>query len=985
MKRLLRSSLALTTRLSAIAALAQSEPATTARSPAEELASFRLADPQLTVELVVSEPDVVSPVCVAWDADGRLFVVEMSDYPNASNKGRVKLLEDADGDGHYERVTLFAEGLPFPTSVLPWKGGAIVASAPDIWFVKDNNGDGRADERRVLFTGFGEGNQQLRVNGLRWGIDNWVYGANGRSDGEIRQPDDLTRKTISIRRRDFRFKPETLEFEAIAGPSQFGCAADDWGNRFLSWNTIPIRHVVIEERYLDRNPYLSSPQSLQDCLPADDTKEVFPLTPAPLVFNEESSSHFNALAGLTIYRGDALGRDPAGRKYRGNAFMGESLRNLVHRRILEPNGSTFTAKRGEQGKEFLASTDPWFHPVNFATGPDGALYVVDFYRRFVEHPNYVHDSSVTNKIPWRMGAEHGRIWRVSSKEAGAARLRPRRNLSQATPDELARLLTSDNGWRRDTAQRLLVERQDKQAGAALQKLLLDQPAHPASAHALWTLDALSALDTDTLAAALKIRSNPGLVANALRLAEPRLATEATFPQAVLALAGTHEHGVRLQLELTVGEIRRSDWRGRKYEALTASPPADEWHQRATLSSMSDWPWLGLERFLSDRSQKTKAATADPAFLERLASLVGANHNEADLEDCASHLADSALPAETRIAILAGLADGMTRTRRSFQEWLARVGGQSPGRRDALAALIRRAVERTKDFNLGSPARTAAIRLLSHVEASVSREAISELLRSKASSEVLFSAVRAVVQLNDPALSKAVFANWQSLGPSTRRQLLAESPRSTAMAMKLRDAVADGLISTVEIPAGTRAELQRMGDSEIRRAFVELLKSAAPSDRRETIRRFEPALGMDGEPKRGAEIFGRTCLICHVIKGRGAQVGPDLSGVGTRPKETLLVDILDPGRALSPDWLSYTVEPAEGEALSGLIVTETETHITMRRAQQPDESIPRARIKTIRADGKSLMPEGLEAGLSTRDIADLLEFLRRPDPALLPKE
>jgi putative heme-binding domain-containing protein len=201
---------------------------------------------------------------------------------------------------------------------------------------------------------------------------------------------------------------------------------------------------------------------------------------------------------------------------------------------------------------------------------------------------------------------------------------------------------------------------------------------------------------------------------------------------------------------------------------------------------------------------------------------------------------------------------------------------------------------------------------------------------------------------------------------------------------LLQAVRDARIAPLEIPPGTRSELQRLSDSELRRAFIELLKNAAGADRGEVVQRFTPALKLDGDQKRGAEVFSRSCLICHTMKGRGVQVGPDLSSVGTRPKETLLVDVLDPSRAVSQDSLSYTIETIDGEIVTGLITAETATQITIRRAQQPDETIPRPRIKTIKADGKSLMPDGLEQGWSELDCADLLEFLRKPDANLLPE-
>src|SRR5690348_7874867 len=186
-------------------------------SPSESLKRIQLADSNLVVELVASEPDIVSPVAMAWDADGRLYVAEMSDYPRDGSGGRIKMLEDRDGDGRYERVTVFAEGLPYPNGVMPWNGGLLVTSAPNIWFFKDTDGDGKADRREVVLTGFGEGNQQLRVNGLFWGLDNWIYGANGRSDGDVRRADDPSNKKVSIRRRDFRFRPGTRSEERRVG------------------------------------------------------------------------------------------------------------------------------------------------------------------------------------------------------------------------------------------------------------------------------------------------------------------------------------------------------------------------------------------------------------------------------------------------------------------------------------------------------------------------------------------------------------------------------------------------------------------------------------------------------------------------------------------------------------------------------------------------------------------------------------------------
>ena len=357
-----------------------------------------LADPELTIELVASEPEVTSPVAIAWDEEGRLFVAEMLDYPTATTSGRIRMLEDRDGDGRYEHATVFADGLPFPNGVLPCFGGVLVTAAPNIWFLRDQDGDGRADERQVVLTGFGEGNTQLRVNGLHWGLDNWIYAANGRSDGEVRRPDDPPTARGRLDPAPRRCGSDShaavgtgrghagrRRFEAIAGFSQFGLAHDDWGNRFPSWNTIPIRHVVLEQQALDRNPYLAETSSVASILDMADGGRIFAISPPQPRFNRESVAFFNASCGPLDRARAACLPD----RYHGNAFVCEPLTNLVHRRVLEPAGVTFIARRVEQGREFLASSDPAFRPVNLANGPDGALYVVDMYRELVEHPQFV--------------------------------------------------------------------------------------------------------------------------------------------------------------------------------------------------------------------------------------------------------------------------------------------------------------------------------------------------------------------------------------------------------------------------------------------------------------------------------------------------------------------------------------------------------------------------------------------------------------------
>ncbi len=969
-----------------VAAVAADQPAGPL-TPEQEHASFHLADDNLMIELVAAEPDIISPVAIAWDADGRMFVAEMSDYPTGPAGGQIRLLEDRDGDGHFEQATVFADRLPFPNGVLPWNDGVLVTAAPDIWFFKDSDGDGCANERRVLFTGFGQGNQQLRVNGLMWGLDNWIYGANGRSEGEIRRPDEPVGKAQSIRGHDFRFRPRTGEFEAIAGRSQFGQARDDWGNRFLSWNTLPIRHEVLPERYLNRNSHLTSTESLLDIFPPDDTKQVFQISPLPKTFNDEPFGYFNASCGLTLFRGTALG-DP----YSGNAFVCEPLRNLVHRRVLVPNGVTFTARRGEEGTEFLASTDPWFHPVNLVTAPDGALYIADFYRQWVEHPEFVHNETIEKAVAWRTGAEHGRIWRVRGKRSKSLPAKPR--LSQARSADLVRHLADENGWWRDTAQRLLVERNDRAAIGPLKKMAATSLAPRGRLNALWTLEGLNALDFKSLVTALR-DVHPRIRENATRLSEPFLARSASVPasfdqinelrRALLSLTDDPDARVRFQLALSLGELNGQQ----NLASLTRLAPnavGDKWQSLAILSAIRKRPLLFLKRLLEQDSRWMTAPIGEQAqFLDQLGSLVGATGNEADVAEVMTLLIQTTSdpPVSAHLAVLAGLVDGLARSNQSLRELMRQRDASSPGQWRSLNTLIQQAAETAASDRAAFRSRLAAIRILAKTELPTAGSVLLDLMLPQHPAEVQSAATKALAEFKDADLATAMFANWGRYSRKTRSQLLTVALRTTVFTTALLNALEQGRILPVEIDAYARSTLMKTRNAEIQQRAGKLLQNASLPDRERVIRDFQPALNLIGDRQHGAVVFANICLVCHTIQGHGNQVGPDLSGVGSHPRETMLIDLLDPSRQVLPDYVSYVVVTTSGETLTGIIETETPASVTVRRPGEPDATVLRTQIKELRADGKSPMPEGLEQGLNHQDVADLLQFLSQPDAKLLP--
>src|SRR5262245_32850469 len=369
-------------------ALRRALPRLPATAADDAIKTFRLPK-GFRIELVASEPQLSSPVDLAFDEDGRLWVVEMIDYPydereGVPPRGRVKLLEDDDGDGRFERSSIFADGLRWPTGLCLWAGGIFLAAAPDLLYLKDTDGDRRADRREVVFTGFRRDNVQALLSNLRWGLDNWFTGSFGQDGGQVRSLRKPDQPELSAAGQHFRFRP-TGEIEALSGDGRYSNTSDDFGRRFCSQTYSPVRHAVLEDRHLRRNPHLPVSATVHALAAEGSSGPVYAASPPELwrvlstafvmVGREEGtgrslehggevSGYFTGSTGPVIYRGTALGE-----ACYGQYFIGECGMNLVHRRALTPAGSTFRADRVEQRSEFLASTDNRVRPASPHTGP----------------------------------------------------------------------------------------------------------------------------------------------------------------------------------------------------------------------------------------------------------------------------------------------------------------------------------------------------------------------------------------------------------------------------------------------------------------------------------------------------------------------------------------------------------------------------------------------------------------------------------------
>src|SRR6266545_44123 len=347
---------------------------------AEAVKTFEVL-PGFRVELVAAEPLVIDPVAMVFDENVRLFVVEMTDYSEQDKEliGHVRVLEDTDGDGKFDKSTIFIDKLSWPTAIACYDGGVFIGVAPDILYCKDTKGNGKANVRKVVFTGFSRANVQGLLNSFQWGLDNRLHGATSSNGGQVRRADDSKAKPINLNGRNFAFDPRTLELTPTSGASQHGMTYDDWGRRFVCHNSDPIQMVMYEDRYLARNPFLAAPGPKVSISVEGAQSDVYRISPVepwrllrtklrvgglakgPIEGGGRASGYFTGTTGVTIYRGDAFPEE-----YRGQAFVGEVANNLVHRKVLEPDGVGFRARRVDVKKEFLASKDIWFRPVQFA-------------------------------------------------------------------------------------------------------------------------------------------------------------------------------------------------------------------------------------------------------------------------------------------------------------------------------------------------------------------------------------------------------------------------------------------------------------------------------------------------------------------------------------------------------------------------------------------------------------------------------------------
>lgn len=992
--------------LNLVVSLAGAEPANplppSPLTPEESLKHFQI-DPDCRIELVAAEPDVSAPVSIAFDEKGQLWVVEMHDYPNGPapgepGKSRIRVLTDEDGDGKYSNPRVFVDQLLFANSLMHWDGGVLVTTDGKLIYFKDTDGDGKSDLREVWFEGFATENPQLRCNHPTFGPDNWIYVANGLRNGKVRavrpkwpQPAPESAKLgepVDISGRDFRFNPFTGECEAVSGYGQFGLTFDDEGNRYVCSNRNPCMKVIIEERHLKLNPNLAVPRVVEDVSPAGEQSKLYPISRAWTTSNLHAGQ-FSAACGLIFYRGTAL---PP--KFYNQSFTCDPTGNLVHF-----NNAVYK----EAKREFLASDETWFRPVNTAMGPDGALYIVDMYRAVIEHPEYM-PAELKTRPDLSIGADRGRIWRITSKTSEPGGVSPRTTPLPSDPVEVAKLVAHPNGWHRDTAHRLLVEEcqsdENTAAELTLRSILRREPSDTGSVVALRVLEGLGVLSAEDLVLVIqrealdesvrmeslqqykKGRKDPsvkqtrpsGLLHEAIIASELHILDDEKYQprehrlRSILLSLGTGDlqHASRQRLHLALGQLRDAEREARKVLAI-----------ESLLNSGSIETAIGIGLGEAESLPSISISVLERHPLPHI--LIEAAVRKATLDEIASILHHL-----TRFTDITGVVVAID-TMKSRGIALQSVLDSSKEAQEAWGkfrdSIIEEANRGRSIFPgdeleyLGRERLRLVLRCLSHFELAKTKPALQRILTLDPATDVLIAAIESCRSYPDPDGMELVLLNFESRTNAVRSTIISALLTSEPRITKLLDLVESNQVSFLEIGQTRLASLQQVKNIEIQARLQKLIAANAPADRSKVLEEYQAALAHEHDPLRGRELFAKNCAQCHKVGDLGVEVAPNISDSRVKTQAQLLTDILDPNRAIDNNYFSYTLVDKAGTVATGIISAETSSSVTLKQPEGKTITVLRSDIEQLKPNGVSLMPVGFEKQLTVAQMADVISFVK----------
>jgi putative membrane-bound dehydrogenase-like protein len=948
----------------------QTAPPGPALSPSEAVAKMEVPS-GFTVELVASEPDIMNPVAMAIDERGRFWITESFEYPRRDpgpGRDRIKVLDDTDHDGQVDRVTLFAEGLNIPSGIAVGYGGVWVTNAPDLLFMQDTDGDGRADHQEVVLSGFGRTDTHELPNSLTWGPDGWLYGLNG-----VFNHSNVThqRKRYEFTCALFRVHPRTREFQLFAeGTSNpWGIAFDPEGSAFVSACVIDHLWHLTESGYYHRQggPYPAHTWKLESIV--------------------KHQHQMAAYCGLTYFDSHAY---PA--EYRDKLYMGNIHGGCINVDYLTRRGATYLAK---PAADFLTAHDAWFMPVVQKTGPDGCLYVLDWYDRY-------HCYQDANRDPEGIDRGRGRLYRIRYQQT--PRAEPF-DLHQESDDQLLARLESPNVFYRELAQRLLAERASEPARRKLEQLVLDdKKPRKARLHGLWALIGGGPLETHFHQQLLN-HSDATFRAWAVRAAGDQAQVAADIPQQVQQLASDASADVRLQVAVAARKLPELDPMIVLCQVLQHDEP-DE--------LIPPIVWQNLLPLLDERSadfvQYVSQVEAPSDGLVRV--LPHAIARLLDTPESAESLARLMVQLivdprwETRAECLQAVRDALVERPR----WREHRGGLKSALLPALRREITRAdsplqvdcqfvatllgddaaCQQVRQWLIPSPGVAAAQRLGAfHVLAAVGDQhvlaAADQALREADETNAGFLAdlITSLGRVSDPQVATVLLAHFDRLPAAVQPRAIEQLTQRNDWAKQLLAAIAAERLPRESLHINQVRRLQTSTDPDLAAQVYQIwgtIRQGRNPQVEESIEWIRNLIReKPGNAQHGQEVFGKTCGQCHQIYGQGEQVGPDITRNGRSSFDQLLSNVFDPNLVIGSAYQATIVNTHDGRTLSGLLVSESTDRVVLKLQGGKDETIARSDIDELVVSPLSLMPEGWEKQLGEQELVDLMHFLTLDGP------
>jgi putative membrane-bound dehydrogenase-like protein len=974
-------------------------------SPQDALQSFRLP-PGFKIELVASEPLISDPVAMDLDEAGNIYVIELHGYPlDTTGSGAIKKLSDSDGDGIPDKSTVFASQLRLPTGIMRWKKGFLVVDVPQVYYMEDTNQDGVADIKKLMLDGIALTNPQHIANTPLYGLDNWIYLAHmgtytpkislmfNDSGSNVRFADHPANMLPrNANGRNIRFKPDAFELEMCSGQSQYGQSFDNWGHHFGVENADHIFEEVIAAKYFNNNPDLLIGDASDHISDHGAACKVFPVTANPENQLLTDLGVITSACGITWYNGGLFPDS-----FNHVVFVAEPQSNLIHADRVSDRGSSFIASRVYQEEEFLTSTDSWSRPVMMYVGPDGALYVLDYYRQIIEHPEWLSDSVINSGALYN-GHDKGRIYRISPVTSPKMNWCSQLQLGRENIEQWVQHLCSPNIWWRRQSQRLLMDKKDPQTIPLVQKLFDTTKSPVAKVHALWIMEGLHGNSLQNLQSALQ-NPEPGLRENAIQIAELHLADFPALERDLLRLQNDPSLRVRLQLLCTLGSLHGAAAEAAKRKILLDDVD-DRWIQFAALASAGGKEMQWLKSIISD--MKFKPTEASAMYFSNSAAAIGFSKRIEDIRELLSLACSKKLPTSAwwQAACLRGLAMAFsekgipqadfageklkllslfkpTTPRWLRQEAIVLLSILGQPQNEAWNSAVSQALIVAADQNASIGYRADACRILGMDKTRDHAESFENIIEKGMSNDTLTGV--ALISYNSIApksCCRSIIGNWNWLSNPVRQTAMQVFLSSDENANILLTAIQQKQILPAAISWPDKVSLMNHDNENIRIKSRELL-TAGIAGREETVKKYHHALALKGDTSKGLVVFKNVCATCHNMNGRfGNDFGPDLGTVRSRDAESIMTDILNPNRSIATSYDLYTITKTNGQKISGIISSQTPSTITLKSMGGQTTVLPRTDYRLIETSTSSAMPVGLETSISEQQMADLIAFIKQ---------